>query len=259
MTDHQKIHPVDVEAPAVVAGSPTAPLMPRDSSRSDKSDPAHQPQGIPPPYRRTIPVNHSKPPKRRGFCCRCFCCTICTLLVLILAIAATVGILFLIFRPKIPKYSVDRLSIANFTVDTNSTVNAQFDVTVTTRNPNKRIGIYYEDGSHLSVLYDDTVLVKGAFPSFYQGHHNTTVVDVIMTGQTQMGSSLITSLQAQQQTGTIPLVFKGDVPVRVKFGALKLWKIRFRVTCDLVVNSLTANNKISIRSSKCRFRLKKLF
>ncbi|KAK1304132.1 hypothetical protein QJS10_CPB11g02368 [Acorus calamus] len=233
MTEHQKIHPVDVEAPAVAAGGPSAPLMPRDSSRSEKGDPAHQPsQGIPPPYRRTIPVKHAKPPKRRGFCCRCFCCTICTLLVLILAVAATVGILFLIFRPKIPKYSVDRLSIAAFTVDTNLTVNAQFDVTVTTRNPNKRIGIYYEDGSHLSVLYDDTVLVKGAFPSFYQGHHNTTVVDVIMTG---------------------------DVPVRVKFGALKLWKIRFRVTCDLVVNSLTANNKISIRSSKCKFRLKKLF
>ncbi|KAK1303511.1 hypothetical protein QJS10_CPB11g02345 [Acorus calamus] len=205
MTEHQKVHPVDVEAPAVVAGSPTAPLMPRDSSRSEKGDPAHQPsQGIPPPYRRTIPHRSL----HRGL---------------------------------------------------KLTVNAQFDVTVTTRNPNKRIGIYYEDGSHLSVLYDDTVLVKGAFPSFYQGHHNTTVVDVIMTGQTQMGSSLITSLQAQQQTGTIPLVFKGDVPVRVKFGALKLWKIRFRVTCDLVVNSLTANNKISIRSSKCRFRLKKLF
>ncbi|MQL77098.1 hypothetical protein Taro_009505 [Colocasia esculenta] len=255
MAEQQKIHPMDVEA----AGSPTAPLAPRELLGSEKGDPAQHP---PQPPSRTIPVSHSRPPKRRGgrCCCRCLCWTGCLLLLLIILIAVSAGVLYLVFQPKAPKYSVDRLRISALTVDpANLNVSATFDVTVTATNPNKKIGIYYEDGSHLSVWYSGTSLCSGSFPAFYQGHRNTTVVNVELSGQTQVGSDLLTALQAAatQQTGSVPLQFKGDVPVRVKFGLLKLRKVRFLVNCDLVVNSLNVNSQISIRTSRCRFKLRR--
>ncbi|XP_068640901.1 NDR1/HIN1-like protein 6 [Aristolochia californica] len=250
MADQQKIHPVDVEAQ-------TKPLAPRESFQSEKGDPAAG-ERYPPSLRRTIPVSHSKPPKKRSCCCRCFCWTLSVFLILLVLIAATGGILYLVFRPKLPKYSVDRLRISDFQVNTDMSVYARFDVTVTARNPNKKIGIYYEKGSNLSVWYTDTNLCSGALPKFYQGHRNTTVLNVALTGQTQIGSTLWTAMQQQQQTGRIPLKFKGDVPVRVKFGRLKLMKVRFVVSCSLVVDNLSANNPIRIRTSSCGFDKLKL-
>ncbi|WOL18216.1 NDR1/HIN1-like protein 6 [Canna indica] len=249
MAEHQRIHPVaDVESPP-----PSAPAAPPSLAAPEKSG-----EQYPPLPQRTVPVAHSRPPKkRRSCCCRCLCWTLLAIVILVVAIAATAGVLYLIFDPKLPKYSVDRLGISNFTVDSNmTTISATFNVTVTARNPNKRIGIYYKEGSELSTWYNDERLSSGSFPAFYQGHRNTTVLHVSLAGETQIGSKLLTELQQQQQTGMIPLEVNGEVPVRVKFGSLKLKKVTFKVRCNLVVNSLSTGSDISIRSSSCKFKLK---
>ncbi|KAL5076152.1 hypothetical protein RYX36_015136 [Vicia faba] len=133
MTDHQRIHPAnDLESQT----KPTIPLYPRNTSKSDGHDP--------PIPKRHFPVRHSQPPKKkRSCCCRFLCCTFTILLVLIIAISITIGTLYLVFRPKLPKYSVDRLRISQFNLSDNNNLFVTFDVTVTARNPNKKIGIYY--------------------------------------------------------------------------------------------------------------------
>ncbi|WOK94833.1 protein YLS9-like [Canna indica] len=243
MAELHRIHPVDVEAPVP---SPSRAPYERIGKADEELPPSAAPHPVPVP----------RPKKQRSRCCKCLCWTLLSFVILIVLIGATVGILFLVFHPKIPKYSVDRLGIANFTIDDNMTVAATFNLTVTMRNPNKKIGIYYRGGSHLSASYNGTELCSGTFPVFYQGHRNTTVVNLLLSGDTQLGGGLLQELQEQQQTGTIPLVFRGKVPVRVKLGSLKLPRITFKVRCDIVVNSLSANNNISLRSSRCKFRLK---
>ena len=253
MADQQKIHPVpDVEAPPQT--SPTAPLVPQGTSKSDTGNPVEE---YPPLY-RTLPVMHSKPPKKRSCCCRCLCWTLSLLLLLIVILGITVGILFLVFRPKLPKYSIDRLQVTQFNLSSvDSSLSATFDVTITARNPNKRIGIYYEGGSHLTVWYTETKLCEGSIPKFYQGHRNTTVLVLPLSGQIQNGTGLLTTLQQQQQqTGNIPLRLRVNQPVRIKLGKLKLMKMKFSVRCGLVVDALSANNAISIQSSSCKFRLR---
>ncbi|KAJ3682267.1 hypothetical protein LUZ60_014840 [Juncus effusus] len=254
MADHQRqrIHPVDLESQT----KPTAPLVPQGATRSDKGDPTQHP--YPPPLRRQYPASYLPPPKRRrGFSfCRCLCCTFCLLVLLVVIIAVALAALYFIFDPKLPKYSVDRFAITAFTVDSNLTAHASFDVTVTAQNPNKGIGIYYEKGSKLSVLYDNYDLTHGAFPVFYQGHKNSTVLNIVLSGEAQFGGDVMNSLQEQQKTGTIPLEFKGDVPVRIKLGALKIFKIVSTVRCDLVIDSLTVGSQIKLKSSNCKFGVK---
>ncbi|XP_061360336.1 NDR1/HIN1-like protein 6 [Gastrolobium bilobum] len=251
MSDHQRIYPVhDVEAPQ----RPTAPLVPSNASKSDMGDPMVHP----PLPQRTIPVMHSKPPKKRSCCCKFLCWTFSILLILIIAIAITVGALYLAFRPKLPKYSVDKLSITQFQAsNNNNSLQVTFNVTITARNPNKKIGIYYVGGSHISAWYMDTQLCEGSLPKFYQGHRNTTVLNLPLTGQTQDATGLENKVQQQlQQTNNIPLNLKVKQPVRIKLGKLKLFKINFRVRCRLVVDSLGANNDIRISSNSCKFRLR---
>ncbi|KAJ6417629.1 hypothetical protein OIU84_001086, partial [Salix udensis] len=217
MADHQKIHPLntrDVEAPQ----APTVPLVPPGSSASDKGDPAAHTHY--PPFQRTIPVIHTKPPrKRRSCCCRFFCWTFSLLLLLVLVIGLIAGTLYLVFQPKLPKFSIDSLQITRFNLTSNSSLSATFNVTITAKNPNKK------------------------------GHRNTTVLNVILSGQTDDGSTLLTSLQQQQQqTGTIPLNLRVNQPVRIKLGKLKLMKVKFRARCRLDIDSLSVNNAITIRN-----------
>ncbi|QHO48568.1 uncharacterized protein DS421_1g06540 [Arachis hypogaea] len=246
MADNQRIHP-DIEAPP----RPSAPLVPRNIAKSENGDPNNRP--LPPPLpQRTLPVMHSKPPRRRrSCCCRFLCCTFTTLLILIIAIAITAGILFLAFRPKIPKYSVDKLRITEFNFSSGTNIlSVTSNVRITARNPNKKIGIYYEGGSHISAWYSGAQLCEGSMIKFYQGHKNTTVLDLPLRGQIQDASGLVSKIQQQiQDTNNIPLDIKVKQPVRVKFGKLKLFKVNFRVRCKLVVNSLSANNDIKISSS----------
>lgn len=260
MTDHQRIHPVpDVEAPQPARSS--APLIPPNTAKSDAGDGGDR--YFPPPPTRTHPVAYSPPPRKRSkrsCCCRVFCCLLSVVLLLIIAIAATVGILFLIFHPKIPKYSIDTLKITRFATGNDGSLSATFTVNITAHNPNKRIGIYYLGGSSLSAWYQDTLLCQGALPEFYQGHRNTTVVQVPLTGTVANAASLAASLQQQQQTtGNVPLVLKGRVPIKVKLGKLKLMKMRFKVRCQLTVDSLANNNEVRVGSSSCKIRLKRIF
>ncbi|KAI4320251.1 hypothetical protein MLD38_033750 [Melastoma candidum] len=252
-SDPTKIHPVHDPEGSPQAAAPTAPLFPRNSSKSD------QPLAYPPPRPpRTFPVTHSRPPKRGRSClCRCFCWSLCFLMLLIVAVAATAGILYLVFRPKLPKYSIDTLEITQFSLNNDMSLYATFDVNITAVNPNKRIGIYYEGGSRITVWYQDSDLCQGALPKFYQGHRNTTILNVPLTGQTQNATSLLTSIQQEQQsTGYIPLTVRVRQPVRVKLGGLKLMKVKFLVRCRLQVDNVSANNSVSIKNSSCKFRFR---
>ncbi|KAI8020138.1 NDR1/HIN1-like protein 6 [Camellia lanceoleosa] len=252
MADHQKIHPVhhDAEAPPP---PPTAPLVPPGTSKSDKGDPAVEQYR---PFRRTIPVIHSKPPKRRSCCCKCFCWTTLLLFLIIIIIGIIAAIVYFVFQPKIPKYSVDSLQITQFSLNGVS-LDATFNVNITATNPNKKIGVYYENGSKITVLYTGTELCQGSLPVFYQGHRNTTVMDVALTGQTQNATVMLQSLQADQQAGLgIPLDLRVRVPVRIKLGSLKLMKWKFLGRCNLVVDSLVTNNVVSIKSSSCKFKFR---
>ncbi|XP_062107714.1 NDR1/HIN1-like protein 6 [Humulus lupulus] len=253
MADHQRIHPArDVEAPATAE----VPLVPRGVTKSDNGDPVAQPYAA--PFRRTIPVIHSKPPKKRRSClCRFLCSIVLLITFLIIAVAIAGGVMYLVFRPKLPKYTVDKLQITQFNMSNDQSLSATFDVTITATNPNKKIGIYYESGSRISVWYVATKLSEGALPKFYQGHRNTTQLVVPLSGQTQNAAGLLGALQQQQQQiGYIPIVLRVRQPVRVKLGKLKLFKVKFLVRCKLNVDSLSANNDIRIRNSSCKFRFR---
>ncbi|XP_062227142.1 NDR1/HIN1-like protein 6 [Phragmites australis] len=250
MADYHKIHPVTV-------GSP-----PPDQARGKKLShdqlqlPVTAPAPLPPPPYAPAPLPPPRRRKRHSRCCRCMCCTLLVVLVLVVALGATAGILYLVFRPKIPNFHVDRLMVTRFDVNTTSmTVNDAFDVDVTATNPNRRIGIYY-DGGEVTASFNGTKLCSGAFPTLYQGHRTTVQPRISLTGETRLDSAVAAQLAQQQQAGFVPLTVRARVPIRIKFGAIKLWKMTGKANCNLVVDSLHAGTKLRIRSNSCSFKLK---
>lgn len=251
MADHQKIHPVSApEQEPEALPKPTAPLVPRGSSRSENGDPERQQ-----PLKRSF--TPAKPPKKRKSCCvRCLCWTCCLFFLLIIVIGIAAAVIYLVFQPKIPKYSVDSIRITQFSLNNDTSLSATFNVNITARNPNKRIGIYYENGSHLSVWYRGTNLCEGKLPKFYQGHRNTTQLNVNLKGQTYNAIQLFQFVQEDAQKGKIPLNIRVKVPVRIKLGKLKLMKWKFLLKCSLNVDNLSQDNVIRIRDNRCKVRFR---
>ncbi|OIW19784.1 hypothetical protein TanjilG_24430 [Lupinus angustifolius] len=247
----QKIHPEELEAHP----PPTAPLVPPNSSSSEKGTPMQVQHIAPSLQHHAIPAIYPTP-KRRSCFCKCICWTLSLFVLIIIVLAATVGTLYLVFKPKLPNYSVETLRISDLGLNFDMSLYAKFDVKITANNPNKKIGIYYEKGGKLSVWYTNTRLCEGSIPKFYQGHQNKTVLNVSLNGQVQSGRTLMAALQQQQQTGQVPLDLKVHAPVAIKLGSLKLMKVKVLGECKLVVDSLSSNNLISIKASSCKFRMK---
>ncbi|KAG6532528.1 NDR1/HIN1-like protein 6 [Zingiber officinale] len=240
MADQKRVHPMmmDVESPpSTISG---------ESSISEKAAAAISPTLTAPPEKRLRRCRF------RRCCCRCFCCAACGLVLL----AAALGISYLALDPMLPAYSVDRFQVTSFDMSGTGTVRAAFNVTVTASNPNKGLGICYGHGSRLRVLYSGQTLCEGALPTFCQGHRNTSVLTVALAAReaVELGSAKAEDLQRQEEEKTVPLVFEGEVPVRVTVvGAAKLWEVVSWVRCSLVVDSLNARQQIHMKSSSCKF------
>ncbi|KAJ4878324.1 Late embryogenesis abundant (LEA) hydroxyproline-rich glycoprotein family [Raphanus sativus] len=211
-----------------------------------------------------LPIQRPLPPpplmvrnnKKRNLCCRIFCWGLSLLIIALIALAVAVAVIYFVFHPKLPQYEVNSLRVSNLGINLDLSLSALFEVEITARNPNKKIGIYYEKGGRLQVWYTKTKLCEGPIPKFYQGHRNVTRLDVDLTGRVQFGNTVLSALQQQQQTGRVPLDLKVDAPVSVKLGKLKMKKVRILGNCKIVVDSLSKNNRINIKASDCKFRLK---
>ncbi|PIA48737.1 hypothetical protein AQUCO_01400951v1 [Aquilegia coerulea] len=209
----------------------------------------------PPPH--LLPKHNKQQPASRNRCCCCFCWLISLIILLLVLVAISVGIFFIIYRPKSPKYSVDNLSIIqgfNLTSTSSSTttVSPKVDVTVTARNPNTKLSIYYIQGSFISLSLSDNPAVDlctGVLPVYYQPTKNVTIFKTALTGSSDVIQSNRQTLYQQQSKGKIPLRLNLKVPVRIKFGSIKTWTIPVKVRCDITVDKLTVD--ASIVSNKC--------
>jgi hypothetical protein len=182
--------------------------------------------------------------------CRCLCASICLLVLILVAIGC---VFYFCFRPKAPTYTLTSLSISGFENLLNSTVtplNPSIIATVQTENPNKRISILYQTGGLVSLRHDQVYLCEGDWPSFRQGPRNVTVFATNLTGSGVLLTALNRDeLVKDQINGTVPLTVNAKVPVKIKFSFLTSWLIRVKVSCDVMVSSLTG--KAAILSKTC--------
>lgn len=287
MAEYHKVHPAgesssSLEQPAIATTakkpenqSSEAPLLPAGSPRS--SSPSSPPQAgkpVPPPpgtYVIQLPKDQifSYPPpenatnfrhlssrKPRRSCCRlCVCYTIFILFLIIAAAAISAGVLYLIFRPKAPKYTVLDVAIRGLNLTSASAMSPVFDVSIRAENPNKKIGIYYLSGSEVEVSYSDIILSNGALPAFYQPSRNVTVFQTALEGSDVVLSNNVRLAMAnEQRKGNVPFRLNVKAPVKIKVGSVKTWKITVKVKCDVAVNALSQQSKIV--SKDCNYSVK---
>ncbi|KAJ6842034.1 putative protein YLS9 [Iris pallida] len=214
---------------------------------------------LPPPENAHLFDAYTRRGKRSARTARCCCCvsrrclvrTSCALALVLLALATAAGVLYFVSRPRLPAYTVDSISIRGFNLT--GSINPEIDLAVRADNRNKKIGIDYRGGGTASVAYSSVALAGGggAWPAFYQGTGNVTVVAMALKGSgVRLPDGAIGALRGQRARGRVPLEIDAEVPVRAKLGSITSWAFKVRVKCDVVVDDMGSNAKVV--SESCR-------
>ncbi|XP_050220841.1 NDR1/HIN1-like protein 13 [Mercurialis annua] len=207
--------------------------------------PKDQVYRVPPPgnAKRYEQLSRRKP--RRSACRSCLCYSIASLVILLLLAGISAGVLYLVFRPEAPNYSLQSVSIKGFNLTSSHPLSPEFDVTVRAENPNDKLGFYYGTGSDVNVYYKDVRLCNGKLPVFYQGTNNVTVFKTALKGDgIELTSSVHKALVEGQKKKTVLFQLNLRAPVKIRVGSVKTWTITVKFDCDVTVDKLTSSAQI---------------
>uniref|UniRef100_A0A453DI33 Late embryogenesis abundant protein LEA-2 subgroup domain-containing protein n=1 Tax=Aegilops tauschii subsp. strangulata TaxID=200361 RepID=A0A453DI33_AEGTS len=132
--------------------------------------------------------------------------------------------------------TVDSASLAQFALGTPaSPALLQYNLTLamTVRNPNKRVGLYY-DGVEALALFDGQRFGFAPLDPFFQGHQASTEVKPAFGGQQVLeGDVTQANLRTQLAGGAVEVEVKLNAKLRVKVWAFKVPGPRARISCPL--------------------------
>ncbi|KAI0491950.1 hypothetical protein KFK09_026213 [Dendrobium nobile] len=198
------------------------------------------------PFNRPIYRPQPPPPtsKLRG----CFCSVILAVLSLILLAAIAGGIFYAIYRPHSPTFSISSLHLSALNTTSSTHLTSLLDITVTARNPNRRIAYHYDQIS-VSISSNGVGIGEGSFPGFVHSAKNTTV----------LSSSASTAPDLKK--ATVPLELYMETKAVIKVGSLKTKKVDMKISCDGIEIAAPKGKKappaLTLDTScKVKFRMK---
>nr|WIW57600.1 late embryogenesis abundant protein LEA30 [Pinus tabuliformis] len=169
-----------------------------------------------------------------------------TIVVLGLAVLIT----WLALKLEKPKYDLEYGSVSQFQISHDGLVNSKFFFNITTRNPNKKVAIYY-DNIDAFLLYDDEEIAWASIPPFFQGDKNTTSLYTPLSGYSvslQPGTSR--DLKLEHSSGKVDLVLRLYARIRFKRGNWKSRHYTLSVKCRHLVLDL-ADKGDTVGRMKC--------
>ncbi|KAL5204742.1 hypothetical protein ABZP36_009613 [Zizania latifolia] len=218
---------------------------------------------VPPPDRARRYKKLAGCPARRRRLRHACCGAFGAVLLLVLLAAAFVGVVYLVFRPRAPSFSVAALSIRGLDAIalSSSSLSPQIDAAVRADNgANKKTGIDYRGGGEVTVSFSGERLATGQWPAFYQAPRNVTVFSTALTGKgVGFTEEKRKRLAAEHTAGAVPLTVETMVPVRMRFGkVLRTWTVDVKARCEVTVDKL-ADKATAPVNRGCRVKVRPLW
>ncbi|KAK9122879.1 hypothetical protein Sjap_012481 [Stephania japonica] len=167
--------------------------------------------------------------KRRRFLRRLFGTFLFILFILLL----TIFIIWLVLRPTKPRFTLQDATVYQFNMSTSpNLITSSLQVTVSSRNPNDRIGVYYDRLDIFAVYRNQQITLPTSILPAYQGHKDTIVWSPFLMGTAvPVAPFLGEALGQDLAAGVVMVNIKMDGRVRWKVGAWVSGKYHLYVNC----------------------------
>ncbi|XP_077234428.1 NDR1/HIN1-like protein 10 [Tasmannia lanceolata] len=194
--------------------------------------PAAQPSATAYPYPAQAPyyINYQTyPPQQRNTFFRRL---LISAIALFIIIGGITFIIWLVLRPRLPDFSISSASVSPLNTSSSSQLTANWDLTFSVRNPNKKMNIYY-DRIVASVVYGQDVLSVTTLQPFYQAKRNLTTVRARMVVDSfYVGDKVMRNIAAERSLGAVNFNFRLVAWVRFRSGAWRTRRHLMRVFCE---------------------------
>ncbi|KAL2536051.1 NDR1/HIN1-like 1 [Forsythia ovata] len=170
------------------------------------------------------------------------------LLGFIILILFIILIVYLILRPTKPHFILQDVTVYAFNLTAPNLLTSNLQITLSSRNPNDRIGIDYDKLDIFASYHGQQITLPTSLPSTYQGHEDVTVWSPFLFGNmVPMAPYLAVSLnQDQIMTGTMLINFRVDGRIRWRVGTFLTGKYHLYVNCPAYINFGNKNSGIAV-------------
>lgn len=201
------------------------------ASEETHQNPAKMSQEKPPMPTQMAPTSHDhKPTDHR----RAICIYIAIFLLLVGVTALT---LWLIYRPYKPQFTVIGAAIYDLNVSSQPLLTTTMQFTIVTRNPNKRVSIYYDKLSAFVSYRSQAITPQVMLPPFFHETHSTIAFSPVMGGGAPVPVSMevVNGLIMDEAYGVVSLRVVLLGRLRWKAGTIKTGHYGIYVKCDFLV------------------------
>ncbi|KAF3439433.1 hypothetical protein FNV43_RR17711 [Rhamnella rubrinervis] len=177
--------------------------------------------------------------------------------VLLGLIALVVFLVWIILRPSKPHFTLQDVTIYNFTVSPSLpyTLTTTMQITIGTTNPNDRIGIYYVNLDVYGSYRNQHITLPTVLPTSYQGHREVAVWSPMLYGYTVPVSPYLQQVLAQDlNVGAVLVNIKIDGRLKWKVGTWISGKYQLNVNCPAYIRFSEQNSGFGV-SSVMKFQL----
>ncbi|KAK2996648.1 hypothetical protein RJ639_024270 [Escallonia herrerae] len=169
------------------------------------------------------------------------------LLAFIIVILFIVLLVWLILRPTKPRFVLQDATVYAFNLSSPNSLTSNLQVTLSSRNPNGRIGIYYDKLDVYATYRSQQITLPTLLPPTYQGHKDVTVWSPFLYGNAvPVAPYLADSLSQDQMAGTVLVHIKVYGRVRWKVGTFISGRYRLYVNCPAYIGFGSKNNGFAV-------------
>lgn len=157
----------------------------------------------------------------------------------------TILIIWAVLQPSKPQFILQDVTVYAFNTSVPNFLTTNFQVTLSSRNPNNRIGVYYDILDVYANYHNQQITFRTGIPPTYQGHKDVEVWSPFVYGTSvPVAPYNSVSLSQDQSTGSVLVLFKIDGRVRWKVGSFISGRYHLYVRCPAYI-SLGQGSKIN--------------
>ncbi|KAK9293093.1 hypothetical protein L1049_021078 [Liquidambar formosana] len=146
-------------------------------------------------------------------------------------------LIWLILHPTKPKFSLKEADIYQLNLSGSHLLNSSIQITLLSKNPNQKVGIYYDELHAYASYKGQQITVDTSLPPFYQGHEDSNLLTASLVGTgLPVAASFGYEVGRDQTAGKLVLNLKVDGRLRWKVGTWVSGRYRLNVNCVSVMD-----------------------
>ncbi|CAN8259719.1 unnamed protein product [Cochlearia groenlandica] len=196
--------------------------------------------------------SHTHSPRRK------FRRIIWSIIIILFIIFLTILLIWAILQPSKPRFLLQDATVYAFNVsgDPPNLLTSNFQITLSSRNPNDKIGVYYDRLDVYATYRSQQITFRTSIPSTYQGHKEVNVWSPFVSGTyVPVSPYNAVSLDGDRDNGFVRLVIVAEGRVRWKVGTFITGKYHLHVRCLADINFGNRGNGVLVGDNAVKYTL----